>query len=364
MKIQNSDLRLAAQHQASKTEEIEQKVTAWSGSQRAQANFTVSAGAAAMVSLSEFAQALQASQASLAGNQAQSSAAVEQTAKSGETDETPLDPKLQVLKDLIERLTGRPIKIAEFESIRNSLQNTQGPNAPQASQSNQARPARQGWGMEIESVHRYSEKEEVNFKASGKITTSDNRQIEFNLEFSMKREFSIETRDSVRLGDAKRVDPLILNFGNQAPTLSENRIDFDLNADGKKEKITFPVGSGFLALDKNNDGKINDGSELFGPTSGDGFADLARFDSDGNNWIDENDAIYQQLRVWTKDASGKDQLQTLKQANVGALYLGKTATPFSLNSSDNTNLGQVRSSGVFLSEDGNAHALQQIDLSV
>lgn len=363
MRIQNSDLRLAAQHQASKTEEVEQKVTAWSGSQRSQASFTQSAESAS-VRISEFAQALRAAQASTAGNQAQTAAPVEQANTVSEDDDQPLDPKLQVLKDLIERLTGRPIKLAEFENIRNSLQNQQSQEAAPASSASSARPARQGWGMEIESVHRYSEKEEVHFQASGRISTEDNRQIEFNLEFSMKREFSIETRESVRLGDAKRVDPLILNFSNQAPGLTENKFEFDLNADGKKEKISFPVGSGFLALDRNNDGKINNGSELFGPGSGDGFADLSKFDSDGNNWIDENDAVYQQLRIWSKDASGNDQLQTLKLANVGALYLGKTATPFSLNNSDNLNLGQVRSSGVFLSEDGKAHALQQIDLSV
>ena len=41
-------------------------------------------------------------------------------------------------------------------------------------------------------------------------------------------------------------------------------------------------GSGYLALDKNGDGTINDGSELFGTRNGDGFADLAQYDEDGN----------------------------------------------------------------------------------
>ena len=51
-------------------------------------------------------------------------------------------------------------------------------------------------------------------------------------------------------------------------------------------------GSGFLALDKNGNGKIDDGSELFGTKSGDGFADLAEYDSDGNGWIDEKGRVY------------------------------------------------------------------------
>ena len=117
----------------------------------------------------------------------------------------------------------------------------------------------------------------------------------------------------------------------------------DLDADGDKENINFATGgSGFLALDRNGDGKINDGSELFGATSGDGFADLATLDSDHNGWIDENDAAYTQLRVWTKDSAGNDQLSTLKQANVGAINLSSVATPFDLKDSSNALLGQIR----------------------
>mgnify|MGYP000465316364 CR=1 FL=1 len=51
-------------------------------------------------------------------------------------------------------------------------------------------------------------------------------------------------------------------------------------------------GSGYLALNKNGDGVINDGSELFGTASGDGFYDLSMYDEDGNGWIDENDHAY------------------------------------------------------------------------
>ena len=50
-------------------------------------------------------------------------------------------------------------------------------------------------------------------------------------------------------------------------------------------------GSGFLALDKDGNGKIDDGNELFGTKSSDGFGDLREYDSDGSGWIDENDEI-------------------------------------------------------------------------
>jgi hypothetical protein len=48
---------------------------------------------------------------------------------------------------------------------------------------------------------------------------------------------------------------------------------------------------------KIKDGRVNDGRELFGPRTGDGFAELAAYDDDGNNWIDENDGIHDNLSI-------------------------------------------------------------------
>ena len=141
---------------------------------------------------------------------------------------------------------------------------------------------------------------------------------------------------------------------------------FDIDCDGKMDEISMlREGSGFLALDKNGDGKINDGSELFGTRSGNGFADLAVYDEDGNGWIDENDEIFDKLRVWSKDKDGKDVLKTLKEADVGAIYLGSTNSQFSLtDKKDNEVLGAVRSTGIYLKEStGMAGTVQQVDLA-
>ena len=52
------------------------------------------------------------------------------------------------------------------------------------------------------------------------------------------------------------------------------KTDFDVDSDGQADKgVDAAAGSGFLALDKNSDGKVNNGSELFGAQSGNGFAD-------------------------------------------------------------------------------------------
>ncbi len=121
--------------------------------------------------------------------------------------------------------------------------------------------------------------------------------------------------------------------------------------------------SGFLALDKNGDGKINDGSELFGATSGNGFADLAQYDSDGNGWIDEADEIFDKLLIWSKDENGNDQLVGLGKAGVGAIYLGAQDTQFSMNSQQNQMNALIRQTGMFMYENGGVGTIQQIDFA-
>ena len=70
------------------------------------------------------------------------------------------------------------------------------------------------------------------------------------------------------------------------------------------------------------------------------------------------------LQDSAKDENGKDELYTLKEAGVGAICLQRAATDFSLNSQkDNTQNGQIRSTGIFLYENGNAGTMQQLDLA-
>lgn len=68
-------------------------------------------------------------------------------------------------------------------------------------------------------------------------------------------------------------------------------------------------------------------------SQGSGFKELSVFDEDNNGWIDENDTIYEKLRIWIKDGKGNDQLLALGQKGVRAIYLGNVATDFSLKNS-------------------------------
>lgn len=218
---------------------------------------------------------------------------------------------------------------------------------------------------------RYSEKssyvmeqESVSFSATGIAKTADGREITFGVDLSMSRGFA----GSFLEGSAENVvltDPLVINLEAGTASVSDQKFFFDLDADGDKEEISsLGKGSGFLAFDKNEDGTINDGSELFGTKSGDGFADLAKYDEDGNGWIDENDQIFKKLKVWTKDKEGKDKLVDLKSADVGAIYLGNANTQFHLNDTSNKTNAVIQKTGVFLRESGTVGTVQHLDLAV
>ncbi|MBQ8044621.1 MAG: hypothetical protein IJ272_10855, partial [Clostridia bacterium] len=165
-----------------------------------------------------------------------------------------------------------------------------------------------------------TELENTTFKAQGLVKTADGREISFGVDLEMSRAFCAKY-NSLSQEEVIFTDPLIINTDENITSLSDQKFLFDIDSDGDEEEISFANGGGFLALDKNNDGKVNDGSELFGTKSGNGFKDLAMYDSDGNGWIDENDSVFNDLKIWTKDEEGKDRLVSIKSAGVGAIYL-------------------------------------------
>ena len=221
------------------------------------------------------------------------------------------------------------------------------------------RRLRMEWSSELTETLR--EHEATGFAASGAVRTADGRNIDFTMGLAMCRDYSCE-RTQQQSGSVELRDPLVLNFDGRATELTEQRFTFDLDADGSSEQIPgLAAGSGWLAFDRNSDGRISDGSELFGTRSGNGFADLASLDDDGNGWVDEADSAFPALCLWRP---GEDALSTLAQMNVGALYLGSSETPFALTNTENTRLGYVRASGVYLREDGGVGTMQQIDLAV
>ena len=219
------------------------------------------------------------------------------------------------------------------------------------------------WKRTSASFYSHEEYEETSFQSRGVVVTEDGRSIDFGVEFSLSRSV-FQHSESLTTEQYILTDPLIINLKGDAPSVSNVKFRFDLDSDGTAEEIAFAgEGSGFLALDRNGNGSIDDGGELFGARSGDGFGELAEYDGDGNHWIDENDEVYSRLKVWTRDAAGHEKLIGLKEANVGAIYLGSVSTEFSLKDPETNETGAVvRRSGFYLRETGEAGTLSHVDL--
>lgn len=273
------------------------------------------------------------------------------------------DPQMRLIRQLIEMIMGHPINLRQTDGSDTVQTESPAQSSEFPIQTNVPAVQENNTTIDYHAIH--TETESVQFQASGIIRTSDGVEIKFDTELSMSRSFSEEISVNATTGSPARAkkDPLVLNYAAPAATLSDSTFTFDLDADGKKENINqLNSGSAFLALDHNGDGKVNNGRELFGTQNGDGFADLAQHDSDGNGWIDENDAVFIQLKLWIKDAGGTDKLLDLKSMGIGAIYLGNAKADFSLNNAQNQQLGQARSTGIYLMENGSGGTMQQIDL--
>jgi len=217
--------------------------------------------------------------------------------------------------------------------------------------------------ISLERTETYHEFQQMTFQASGIVNTSDGRQIQFDINVFSSYEFSSST--NLRVDALQFADPLIINFDGTLPEFTKDRYEFDLTIDGTMNSIFMPTnGSGFLVLDKNGDGIINDGSELFGAKTGDGFWELMAYDDDGNGWIDEGDSVFEHLKIMFVDRdSGEYMMISLKEAGVGAIYLGSVAADYEIKTAENEVIGAVRKNGIFLYESGSAGTIHHIDLT-
>lgn len=293
--------------------------------------------------------------------------------------DAPEDPKLLLIRAIIEAITGKSIKFVGESAVNQSdkansttptmanianLANANGGEVIAVSSGNTA------FGLRYNSNEVIKENETTNFSASGIIKTADGKEIQFQCDLSMQRSFYMDNSTEIFMGastDRKSLcDPLIINFAGTAAELKNTTFAFDLNADGSAENIQeLAAGSAFLVLDKNKDGKINNGNEMFGTQSGDGFADLSVYDEDGNGWIDENDSVYNSLGVWNNSVYG-GKIRSLKEAGIGAIYLQNANTEFSIKDKTTNELqGQIRKTGIFLNEkNGNIGTIQHVDLAI
>lgn len=163
-------------------------------------------------------------------------------------------------------------------------------------------------------------------------------------EFELK--FKKQTVESERIGISleelgiKQADPLVLDLAGDGLNLTKagQGAIFDIDADGRLDQTGWVQGDdALLVLDRNNNGAIDDGSELFGDQNGaaNGFIELAKHDNNKDNRIDRLDPVYKALKLY-QDLNGngrieQNELSGLEQMGIKALNLNFVQANQNLN---------------------------------
>jgi hypothetical protein len=186
---------------------------------------------------------------------------------------------------------------------------------------------------------------------------TNNRNTRLDTEFVSSQElqarstnlnFSSEASDS----NVEQTDPLAFDLnGNGIETSGiKSGIEFDINGDGKKEQTSFiSGGDAFLAYDKNGNGLIDNGKELFGDQNGakNGYEELAKYDDNKDGRIDKNDAIYSDLKLVSVGEDNKLKTSYLSEHNIESINLNYTNQHQAINYYDS-----IEQSSGFTRSDG------------
>lgn len=377
MKIDCASINFQASHQSSTYRETSETLRMWNGNRRTESNAMtgsrINISQSAQLALSMDSRAWTAPPSIPAATVSQSKNDLT-SAIDAANEAVDNDPFLSMIRSMIEMLIGQPVKIfwsADLSRVgENSPPVSPAADSPANRENTNPRAAQANFGAEYERHSVHEESETTNFSASGVIRTQDGQEIQFKLDLQMERSYREESHVSLRYDSATaRKDPLVINFAGNAAQLLDQHFRFDLDNDGQAEELPrLGSGSGYLAFDRNGNGRIDSGSELFGPATDNGFTELAELDADGNGWIDENDPMFSRLGIWrpSNDPSEQPDLQlsSLKDNGIGAFGLAQLATPFELRGAGNSNLGAVRATGIALTENGRVLSLQEIDLTV
>jgi len=124
-------------------------------------------------------------------------------------------------------------------------------------------------------------------------------------------------------------DPLVIDLdgdGIETISLDASRTYFDVDGDLFRERTGWLKGDdGFLVLDANGNGRVDDISEMFGNRFQGGYDELAAYDSNGDGKITMADAVWASLQVWqdkNRDGVTQDgELKTLDQLGITELSL-------------------------------------------
>lgn len=250
------------------------------------------------------------------------------------------DPEMRKLMTLLKGISGEAYDdfLARFRDFAGSVAGNAPPD-PASDLSALAGKIREGLAGIARGVER-----------ARSVSASAQVDVEIRFEFYMEdRRIRAEVEGAMS-------DPLVLDLDGNGFDLTSYETDgvrFDIDGDGRIDRTGFVgPGDGLLALDRDGNGAIDDGGELFGDQHGaaNGFAELSKFDDNGDGAIDRKDAVHFRLLVWQDlDRNGKSspgELRSLADHGIERLDLA------SRERDETVNGNRLARSGAFYTSDG------------
>ncbi len=177
--------------------------------------------------------------------------------------------------------------------------------------------------------------------ANGVQASVSGVQLEFQFEFSS------ETHIQIQQTEVQQSDPITFDLNGNGIELTSyrNGAAFDITGTGRIANTAFVTGGdAFLAIDRNGNGIIDSGKELFGDQNRakNGYAELAKLDSNRDGVINKFDASFDALVLFKDNGNGKTEpgeLISLKDARITEIDL--TYREAHVQASGGNTLGQV-----------------------
>ena len=205
----------------------------------------------------------------------------------------------------------------------------------------------------------YREVEATSFRATGSVATADGRQIDFTAALDLARVYA--RTETISLRASGTIDPAAAAAADPAPAPTLALAPAPASAPAASQPA-LSLGGSVLGLDANGDGQVDVATELVGQ-SGNGFAELAKFDEDGNGFIDAGDSIFSKLALVDQGPNGLTA-DTLAVRGVGAIYTGSVSTPYRYTDGSNQTVANLSRSGIYLNENGTTGIAQQVDVLI
>ena len=286
------------------------------------------------------------------------------------TYERPKEIKLQLMILVLERFLGRSLDISDFSFHINNDNNVDSINSPFQSFSAldteliniDGRSFQQGDMLFLEQWQ--SHEQQLNYQIQGQFNIND--QI-LSLNYNVNLTHKHTSYSKMEISAATLKDPLLVQFDSQALGEIKGEKAFDINQDKTLDKLPIFSGDiGYLVYDQNDNQQADNGSELFGPKTGQGFMELAQLDSNNNGFIDVEDQAFEQLYIWqpNENSSQVEQWLSLKEAKIQAISLSAINTPFTFYDHNGEVQAQLRQSSFAISDEGYGRGVHQVDVRI